>query len=494
MTDQDDQHDVAPGGPPSDADRDPFEEEVTEAQAPRRAASAEFVLETSVGSEAALRDAMDPANQSLADALRLSYRLLQVVMVVLVALFLVSGVQQVEDNHGGVKLGNGKIADAVVPGFQMTLPYPLGELITFKLTDRRVVINEAFWPAVRPGQTFEDAVEQARTRTGLRLSPGLIDGSLMTRQGDLVHMQLTVDYEIDDASQFVQQIELDLADTIVRECAQRAAVSLVAGLTMADVVDNREGLEEPLARATQQMLDDINLGVSIEGVRVTRTSPPLAVVKSFAAGQQAEVEAQANISLAVKEAQDRLIKAAGPNYNELAQLIEQYQVVADSDDVAGAEQALADINDFLESDRTGGNLTERIERAQSYESQIEATYGADAKRFEAMYASYQRQPEIVVKRLWMEAYSEVVTRSDVEVFRVPQGLKTLLVKIWGQERIQRIRNKNDMDLRERDASRAAGENRLGSDIQRAEDFTPGTSNPLMEVDDEGNVKARGSGG
>ena len=52
-----------------------------------RAASARYIVESEVGSEGALRDAMDPANQSLADALRLSFRVLQAVIVVLVVLF-----------------------------------------------------------------------------------------------------------------------------------------------------------------------------------------------------------------------------------------------------------------------------------------------------------------------------------------------------------------------------------------------------------------------
>ena len=63
---------------------DPLETEPMAVEQPRRAASARFVVESEVGSAAALREAMDPANQSLADALHLSFRVLQVVIVVLV--------------------------------------------------------------------------------------------------------------------------------------------------------------------------------------------------------------------------------------------------------------------------------------------------------------------------------------------------------------------------------------------------------------------------
>src|SRR5262249_54239227 len=72
-------------------------------EAPRRAASAQFIVDAEVGAEAAMREAMDPANQSLADALRLSFRVLQGVMVVLVILFVFSGVQTVEQGQSGVQ-------------------------------------------------------------------------------------------------------------------------------------------------------------------------------------------------------------------------------------------------------------------------------------------------------------------------------------------------------------------------------------------------------
>ena len=76
---------------------------------PRRAASAEFEVDTEIGSQAALREAMDPANQSLANALRLSFRVLQAVIVVLVAMFLISGVKIVKQGQSGVMLRFGAV-------------------------------------------------------------------------------------------------------------------------------------------------------------------------------------------------------------------------------------------------------------------------------------------------------------------------------------------------------------------------------------------------
>ena len=90
--------------------------EVEEDDTPRRAASARYIVESGVGSEAMLRDAMDPANQSLADALRLSFRVLQAVLVVLVVLFLASGLKTIDDGQSGVRTLFGEIKEPLSPG------------------------------------------------------------------------------------------------------------------------------------------------------------------------------------------------------------------------------------------------------------------------------------------------------------------------------------------------------------------------------------------
>ena len=63
--------------------------------APRRAASADFGTQNS--SDGDMRDALDPANQSLGEALKLSYRILQLGVLALVVTFLFSGFQSVEE-------------------------------------------------------------------------------------------------------------------------------------------------------------------------------------------------------------------------------------------------------------------------------------------------------------------------------------------------------------------------------------------------------------
>ncbi len=75
-------------------------------------------------------DLLDPANKSLADALRITLRLVYAGMVILGAFFVVSGSTQVQENQRGVKLTFGKISQGEVqPGLSINPPPPIGELI-----------------------------------------------------------------------------------------------------------------------------------------------------------------------------------------------------------------------------------------------------------------------------------------------------------------------------------------------------------------------------
>ena len=132
----------------SDALQRPYAEEAPEIEQedlPRRAASARFIVDSEVGSEALLRDAMDPANQSLADALRLSFRVLQAVIVVLIVLFLASGLKTVDDGYSGVRTLWGRIVEPLSPGpkfsktrsFQMTGEAALPQICSHLPKSRR---------------------------------------------------------------------------------------------------------------------------------------------------------------------------------------------------------------------------------------------------------------------------------------------------------------------------------------------------------------------
>jgi len=219
-----------PTGPRQEADFG-VEDLPMETQTPRRAASAQLLIESDVGSQAAMREAMDPANQSLADALRLSFRVLQFVIVALLAMFLVSGFQRVDDRQSGVMLRFGRIIEvdheaALEPGLRRNLlPYPAGEFIIFDVANRSVNVGDTFWPKIPVNMTVDQAIERASSRGTLR--PGEV-GTVLTDGGDIAHVKLSATYDIIDPVRLVERLGIDDADRVVELALGRAVVGTAA--------------------------------------------------------------------------------------------------------------------------------------------------------------------------------------------------------------------------------------------------------------------------
>ncbi|MBT8485978.1 MAG: hypothetical protein HKO59_16635 [Phycisphaerales bacterium] len=416
---------------------------------PRRAASAEFVVASSVGSEALLREAMDPANQSLAEALRLSFRVLQVVILVLIVLFVFSGFQTVEEGQTGVLLRWGKILRqdgeaALEPGLKFSKwPYPAGEFILFQEKNRRIDLGSTFWPNLQ-GQSFQQAVNSATIHAQLR--PGR-DGSILTRDGDIAHIRVDGSYEIESPERFVRCVENDRAnpmeldaDKLVSLSVQRAAVHLAATRSLQEIVEFAEADKQELRNLAQDLLDAADSGIRLTGTDTPiDPTPPLAIKRAYDELQQAKILAGEQIANARQSADTDLINMAGAQHRKVVALISQYEDAVELDDDDRAEDILVAINAQLESPETVGEVTQILDFARSYQSLVDATLGREAQRFEYLLPSYREQPELLVRRLWLETYSRVLAPETAEIYYVPESGGTFTLALAGQDHIRQAR-------------------------------------------------------
>ena len=91
------------------------------------------------GNQQAAEPSLDPAQQSLADALRLSFGILKIVMIILAVFFLASGVFIVDQKQAALVLRFGRpvggLRDPTVyePGLHWALPYPIDRVVTVGL-------------------------------------------------------------------------------------------------------------------------------------------------------------------------------------------------------------------------------------------------------------------------------------------------------------------------------------------------------------------------
>src|SRR4051794_9643263 len=144
----------------------------------------------------------DAGSQALSEALKSSFWVVQFVMVVLLVLFIFSGVFNVGPNEQAILLRLGKPVgqgeEALLgPGLHWSFPYPIDDHLRVSIKGVRHVTSTLGWYAATAAQ------EAAGTEPppGQTLNPA-VEGYVFTADGNIVHSRAWLDYHISDPIRF----------------------------------------------------------------------------------------------------------------------------------------------------------------------------------------------------------------------------------------------------------------------------------------------------
>jgi regulator of protease activity HflC (stomatin/prohibitin superfamily) len=461
------------------------EDSPMEVEAPRRAASAQFNVTADIGSQAALREAMDPANKSLADALQLSFRVLQFVIVVLLVLFLFSGFKTIGNNESGIATVWGKVDDSqgLKPGLQMNWPPPIGDFVLVSTEMRGETDGRQFLASTGGAINEGEAIQQA-TYEGLQ--PGR-DHSVLVDGGELAHVFVNAQYQVDDVVSYVEHLEPNAAGRLVRLALQRAVVHIGATHTLSELRETltTDEIRSMLREQAQSTLNAVGSGIDIVDVSMQQKfDPPRFIQQSFEDYTVYLQEAQQQIQNARKMSNETLIRAAGEYWSEIEQLIERYEREWELDE-PGAADTMDKITAFFDSDRVAGKAFNRISDARGYLADIDTSLGMEARRFEALLKAYREHPQLVVAERWMKARNAVMGQQDVETMYVPHDLGSMAIDLSGLQSVKDIRRKLTMERREMN-SMFQGLDMVESTMQRIDEMKQvGKAGRQLKVDSTG---------
>lgn len=383
---------------------------------------------------AADRQALDPAQKSLAEALRITYRIVQLVVVLLFALFVLSGFETVGEGERGVSLTFGAINQSdLPPGQQFHLPYPVGELLTVHTGSNEITIDRDFYP----GRT---TAGRPTIRSVRSLKPGR-DGSLLTGDGAVVHAQWSVVYRIDEAGvgDYVRRIHPEETRDLVRSAVKRGAVRVLASLTVDDFLKQstidlatvgEATIETRVREVAQRTLDDIGSGIVIDRVTLSDRSPPGFVKEVFDEVSRQTSEASQAREEAERYAREQLSAVAGGAAETLIELIDRFEEFTDLGNTEAAEAVLATIDGILSGDPietaqgsrvVSGAVTRIVSEAQQYRTDVVTRAQAAADRFVAKLQLYRDNPAVFVSSEWSQAYQRFIQSAGPEVFAMPGG-------------------------------------------------------------------------
>lgn len=387
-------------------------------------------------------DSMDPANQSLADALRIISRILSVTMAVLALLFILSGFQSIQEGEKGITLLFGKVTGTdLKPGFQFSFPRPMGELLHISTGVRQQDVDTAFWPFLTEADK-RVSIEQLPSKPSL--NPGL-DGSLITSDEALAHTRWSAVYSRSNIESYARNILPDQEDAIVRAAVERGVVQAVAQTKIDTLLKQSAGDEGSVAtRATQiaqQTLDDMSAGIHIDQLQLKDRMPPVRVRDAFARVQSAESRAAQSRQDALAERDRILNEVAGGAAPYLAEQIVRYEEAIARGDSGGETAALDTIGALLEgrdvevvhtdgtSEKVGnivsGEVTSILADAGQYRSSIASQTQAQYAEFKAKLDQFKSNPLVMINRDWSDALGKFLDRGNVQVIWVPSGVRVL---------------------------------------------------------------------
>lgn len=426
---------------------------------------------------------MDPANQSLADALKICYRLLQVAMVVLFALFLFSGARTVNEGERGIVLRFGKPQEtAVPPGFVWAWPYPIGQLEKVDTGAADMPVNRSFIPYVEPGQ--EDQDENSFPARG-SLNPAR-DGYQITADLNIAHTQWQAVYQRREPFQNRENILPEAEQAIVRNALRRGIIRAVAGVGIDQLLRDTGSLASVARQTAQQTLDDLETGITIEQLSLSRAFPPGQVRSQFNAVQQAAVNAAKSREDARREADRMLNEIAGAAAPVLSSQIDAYEeavelgrdddatAVLERIDAILAGQPVAEGDVVYPADLISGEVAEIINSAGRRAAAIRDEAAGDLAIFQGKLAAYSASPGLLLTTEWADAYVAVASQSFSQGHVLPEGLSAEILINADPE----IARQADIDAKRRAAEQAQTQrlNDLRTDryntqrgVQRGED-------------------------
>ena len=383
--------------------------------------------------------AADPAQQSLADALRVSFGLLKVVMIVLLIAYLFSGVYQVPEQEAAVVTRFGQIvgdtreAQVKEPGWYIGMPFPIDTVIQVPTNERTVDLSRAF---VYETTEAEEAV-RPEDRQGRPLNPEQ-DGSLITGDANIVHARFTTTYVVADPAAFVKNLaDLGAADELVRGTVEQGIVHAVAAVAADDLIGGRFGSDRAKTTA-QQVLDQLESGLRINSIQINLPEMPLSVRDAYGLVSGADARRSTLINDANKERTRLLGEAAGKaalpdrgGEGPLVTLIKEYELATaaeDTEELKRLDRELSEAFRDLQIDANdttydiGGEAARTINQALIQKTQLVEQIKAEAQTVQQLAAAYNRDPALFKDLMWQSAAREIFRDgSDIELWYVKPG-------------------------------------------------------------------------
>ena len=274
--------------------------------------------------------------------------------IILVLLYVASGLYRVLPDEQGVVLRFGKYVHTTQPGLHYHLPLPFERALTPKVTKVNRV-DVGFRPASDSGRS-----------TGVGNVPE--ESLMLTGDENIVDINYSVFWVIKDAQKFLFNIQSPVetvkatSETAMREVIAKNEIQTI-------LTEGRSNIEIEVQEITQQILDEYGSGIQITQVQTQQADPPAQVIDAFRDVQAARADRERSKNEAEAYANDVIPRARGE-----------------------AEQVL--------------------QQAEAYKKEVVAKAEGEASRFLAIYNEYKNAKQVTQERMYLETMEKVLADID----------------------------------------------------------------------------------
>jgi membrane protease subunit HflK len=270
------------------------------------------------------------------------------IVLIVVLLWAATGFYIVDQGSRGVVLRFGKNTEVTMPGPRWHIPYPIESAEVVNLEQVRTI--EVGY------RSAGDAVGRAKE---------LRESLMLTDDENIIDLQFAVQYNLKSAEDFL--FNNRSADASVRGAAE-SAIREIVGKSKMDfaLYEGREEIAVKAKKLMQEILDRYNTGINVTSVTMQNAQPPEQV--------------QAAFDDAVKAKQD----------------LERQK-----------NEGQAYANDVIP--KAKGTASRLASEAQGYRVRVESEAKGNASRFEQILTQYNRAPEVMRDRIYIEAQEQILS-------------------------------------------------------------------------------------
>ena len=409
---------------------------------------------------------LDPANQSLSDALRRSFGVLKLLMVVMVILYLLSGWFSVKPGEEGFIVRFGRIvgtganertkAATLGPGWHWSWPYPFEQWQTVSTQERRLPVEFMFMRT-----DAEKATGKLEYKYDNRLDPRR-DDYLITGDVNIIHATLVINYRVTNSVEYITHVypsgkrsandirgataesypEYDL----MRDLARAAVVETAASMPALDIRGSGQSafLEAVGAKLEKQLkhLADAGtpVGLSIDarnGVLAAKSGsveailPPRQVQEDFDKVIAKENEKSRMIAEAEANARQTLTETAGERFAELSDALnDEFTALLAASEARSKEGAqgpsatdLAAKRERVEKllDVSTGQAQAIIQLYRKNYNEMVSEARSDHDQIQQLKPDFDKAPQVVLSRLRDDMFAEALKNDKINKWYVPSG-------------------------------------------------------------------------